>query len=385
MRFSIAHLLRTWDATQDQAVIETVVEQSLEADAAGFAAVFVPEHHFQGYSPIASTPFMTLAYLAPQLRQAWLGMAVCVVPNHHPVHLVEQMNMLDHMAKGKVLFGLGSGLHVAEGLGFGLDFNYQIAHMMQETLDIAERLWAKRPSDPPVHFETPVYKGTVLERIVPSPYREHRPLLVAVAGREASTLRAAQNGWPVMVSGFNGWNALIQYRHALAAAKHAPDVVARCMEWTSDAFQGIFIADTDEQAKIDMLTVMDGHERFNQRQWPYIRSAEQLIGVAPDLVRKRPPANDPAYYNKYCLWGSPDTIAARLQSYADIGLGNLILGFNNGLYDADRQRITRKSFDLFVKEVMPRFKDSVVPKDPLDIDLHAIESPSYVNERIGLA
>ena len=107
MRFSIVHFPRSWDAAQDEAVIDGTIEHSLAADALGFKGVFFPEHHFHGYAPTGSAPFQIASYIAPQLKQAWLGMAVVVVPLHHPVHLVEQMNLLDHLAKGRVLYGVG--------------------------------------------------------------------------------------------------------------------------------------------------------------------------------------------------------------------------------------------------------------------------------------
>ncbi len=145
MKFSIIHFPRSWDPGHDEQVIDAIVEQSLQADALGFKAVFFPEHHFHGYSPTGSDPFQIAAYVAPQLKQAWIGMAVVVVPLHHPVHLAEQMDLLDHLTKGRVLFGVGSGIHAEEGIGFGLDYDYQIKTMTTENLEIAERLW-ERPA-----------------------------------------------------------------------------------------------------------------------------------------------------------------------------------------------------------------------------------------------
>ena len=51
MEFSIIHFPRSWDAAQDEHVIDAIVEQSLAADQLGFKGVFFPEHHFHGYSP----------------------------------------------------------------------------------------------------------------------------------------------------------------------------------------------------------------------------------------------------------------------------------------------------------------------------------------------
>ncbi len=183
MDFSIIHFPRSCGAEQDEQVIDAIVEQSLAADRLGFRGVFFPEHHFHGYSPTGSAPFQIASYIAPQLTQAWLGIAVVVVPLHHPVHLVEQMNLLDHLAKGRVLYGIGSGIHAEEGVGFGLDYDYQIKSQTAENLAIAEQLWDHRLGDPPFHFATPNYAGWLLERIVPAPYRKRRPNIMGVATR----------------------------------------------------------------------------------------------------------------------------------------------------------------------------------------------------------
>jgi len=66
---------------------------------------------------------------------------------------------------------------------------------------------------------------------------------------------------------------------------------------------------------------------------------------------------------------SPDTIAQKMQTLADVGLGNVLLSFNNGLYDDERRKLSENSMRLFVKEVMPCFTPQETPSDPLAIDL----------------
>ena len=388
MKFSIIHFPRSWDNSQDEQVIDAIVEQSLQADALGFKGIFFPEHHFHGYSPTGSAPFQIASYVAPQVKQAWLGIAVVVVPLHHPVHLAEQMNLLDHLTKGRVLFGVGSGIHAEEGIGFGLDYDHQIKSMTTENLEIAEQLWDHTLEDPPLHFKTRDYSGALLERIVPGAYRKRRPNLMGVASRESSILRAARNGWPVFVSSFAGYDRFIaslkRYRHELVAAGHPPEVLKYCMEWTSETFQGMFVGETDEQAFKDMLAAMEGHERFRLRQLPFMQEAERIGGVSQANLRIRPPATDPSYYKRWCVWGSPDTVAKKLQDLADVGLGNVLMSFNNGLYDAERRKASERSINLFVKEVMPRFANSETPADPLAIELKAAEpAPQRTGERVA--
>ena len=384
MKFSICHFPRSWDEDEDTKIIRSVIDHSLQADELGFDGVFFPEHHFHGYSPTGSDPFLTAAYLAPQLKQAWLGFAVVVAPLHHPVRLVESMNHLDQLTRGKVLFGLGSGIHAEEAVGYGNNFDYQLAKMTSEFLEIADRLWDKKIDDPPVHFETPYYKGDVLERIVPAPYRRPHPYLMGVAGRESSILRAARRGWPVFVGAFDqGWRSLRAYRQELAEAGHSPEVLAHCMEWTTVTFQGMFVAETEEKAFESMLKTMTGHERHIQRQTPFIRKAEEIGNVSQEQVRVRPPANSEPYYSRFCLWGSPETVAAKLQGYADVGIGNVLMSFNNGLHDEERVQSAQESITLFATEVMPRLKGIETPKDPLAIDLG--EEMAQVGSRERLA
>src|SRR4029077_10858994 len=172
--------------------------------------------------------------------------------------------------------------------------------------------------------------------------------------------------------------------HELVAAGHAPAVLKHCMEWTTETFQGLFVAETDEQAFKDMYATMEGHERFRLRQLPFMQEAERIGGVSQANLRVRPPATDPSYYKRWCLWGSPDTIAKKLQSLADVGLGNVLMSFNNGLYDDERRKPTEKSMALFVKEVMPRFPAIKTPTNPLAIDLGGGErAAAPPAERVG--
>jgi len=371
LRISVESLPQTWDAQHDEAVIAATIEQSIWADRLGFDAVFLPEHHFHGYAPAGADPFQIGAHLAPQLTQAWLGMAVVVVPTHHPVRLVEQMNLLDHLAKGKVIFGIGSGATAQEGIGFGLNTRDQQTYVSAENLAIAEQLWDKTLDDPAITFETKYYRGIVLERIVPAPYRKRRPHLMAVGLRDESIERAARNGWPVFLP-YSGDFQLLKkalhfYRQRLAAANHGPETLAHAMGWTTHTVQGIWVAETDAQAFADMIVALEAYQRFADRRYRFNRVAEEI--GKPERRFVRPPAPTPEFYETYCLWGSPDTIAAHFQKFADIGVGNLLLCFNNTLYDADRKHVTEKSMRLFAEQVMPRLRRNVTPLDPLAIDL----------------
>jgi alkanesulfonate monooxygenase SsuD/methylene tetrahydromethanopterin reductase-like flavin-dependent oxidoreductase (luciferase family) len=128
---------------------------------------------------------------------------------------------------------------------------------------------------------------------------------------------------------------------------------------------------------------MTGHEKHLQRQLPFVRAAEALGNVSQEKVRVRPPANTEAYYSRFCLWGSPDTIRAKLQGYADAGIGNVLMSFNNGLHTPARVESARRSLNLFANEVMPHFRSLQTPVEPLAVDLGEGVLPMGGQERLA--
>jgi alkanesulfonate monooxygenase SsuD/methylene tetrahydromethanopterin reductase-like flavin-dependent oxidoreductase (luciferase family) len=60
---------------------------------------------------------------------------------------------------------------------------------------------------------------------------------------------------------------------------------------------------------------------------------------------------------KLSIAGTPDTIAAKVQQLADMGINHLHLRFM-GEVDGETAHISKSSAELFAKEVMPRFKET---------------------------
>ena len=61
--------------------------------------------------------------LAASLRHAGLGFAVVQTALHHPIRLAEQMALLDHLLKGRLIvrLGRGSSYNIYDYRGFGID------------------------------------------------------------------------------------------------------------------------------------------------------------------------------------------------------------------------------------------------------------------------
>jgi alkanesulfonate monooxygenase SsuD/methylene tetrahydromethanopterin reductase-like flavin-dependent oxidoreductase (luciferase family) len=69
MRFSVFLVGRSTAPEQDRFVMQSLIEHARQAEDRGFDAVFMPDHHFTGYAPMSSDPFVFAAYLAGQLKK----------------------------------------------------------------------------------------------------------------------------------------------------------------------------------------------------------------------------------------------------------------------------------------------------------------------------
>jgi len=85
------------------------------AEHAGFYGYHVTEHHV---TPLSTTPSPTV-YLAAAARETTrirLGALLFLLPLYHPLRLLEELCMLDHLSNGRLDIGVGRGIARARSL-----------------------------------------------------------------------------------------------------------------------------------------------------------------------------------------------------------------------------------------------------------------------------
>src|SRR5271154_2643645 len=102
-------------------------------DALGFDEAWFGEHHSAGYEIIAS-PEVFIAAAAQRTRHIRLGTGVSSLPYHHPFMLADRMVLLDHLTRGRVMFGVGPGALPSDAFMLGIDPMRQ-RDMMEESLE----------------------------------------------------------------------------------------------------------------------------------------------------------------------------------------------------------------------------------------------------------
>jgi alkanesulfonate monooxygenase SsuD/methylene tetrahydromethanopterin reductase-like flavin-dependent oxidoreductase (luciferase family) len=118
------------------------VEFNVEAEALGYCATFLVEHHFTGWNQVSAT-LQLMTWLAARTTTLRLGTAVMVLPWHNPVLLAEQAAMLDLMSGGRLDFGIGKGYRHMEFEGFCIPPEEAQARF-DEALEIILKSWTTR-------------------------------------------------------------------------------------------------------------------------------------------------------------------------------------------------------------------------------------------------
>jgi len=118
-------------------------EQVRLARAAGFDLVGIPHHYSRGPSQWFP-PLLSAAALAADAGDMRIATTVLLLPMLHPVETAEQAAMLDVLAGGRFVFGVGAGWQPAEFRALGVPMEGRLARL-EEALTVIERLWTGEP------------------------------------------------------------------------------------------------------------------------------------------------------------------------------------------------------------------------------------------------
>ena len=112
-------------------------------DELGFQEAWIGEHHSAGLETIDS-PEMFIAAAAERTKHLKFGTGVVSLPYHHPLNVANRIIQLDHMTRGRIMFGAGPGLLASDALMMGIEPE-ATRDRLQEGLDVILRLLGVRP------------------------------------------------------------------------------------------------------------------------------------------------------------------------------------------------------------------------------------------------
>jgi alkanesulfonate monooxygenase SsuD/methylene tetrahydromethanopterin reductase-like flavin-dependent oxidoreductase (luciferase family) len=190
-----------WDDIDDGQVYDADTRLSLLADELGFDVVWSVEHHFFDYS-FCPDNVVWLASMAPRLRHADVGTAAVIMPWNEPLRVAEKISLLDHIARGRLRFGLGRGLSRREYAHFrGIEMDESRARFDEGSAMVVEALetgW--------IEGNGPYYRQPRTP-IRPAPSRSFKGRTYAVASSDDSLDAAARIGAAMVMFADRSWKS----------------------------------------------------------------------------------------------------------------------------------------------------------------------------------
>lgn len=107
--------------------------EELDYDEAWFG-----EHHSGGWE-INCSPEIAIAAVARRTSRIKLGTGVISTPYHHPLMVADRIRQLDHITRGRVMFGVGPGSLPSDAYQMGVD-TAKVRDMLDESVEPLVRL-----------------------------------------------------------------------------------------------------------------------------------------------------------------------------------------------------------------------------------------------------
>jgi alkanesulfonate monooxygenase SsuD/methylene tetrahydromethanopterin reductase-like flavin-dependent oxidoreductase (luciferase family) len=161
-------------------------------DRFGFYAYHLAEHHGTPLG-LAPSPGLFMAALAQRTKRLRFGPLVYLLPLYHPLRLIEEICMLDHMSGGRLELGVGRGVSPIEVGFFGVDPG-DGPRQFPEAL----RLIKQGLTSDVLNFEGEFYRFKDVPLVLRPVQKPHPPLWYGVATPEASVWAARERANIVM-------------------------------------------------------------------------------------------------------------------------------------------------------------------------------------------
>lgn len=312
-------------------------------DRLAFDEAWLGEHHSGGYETIAA-PELMIAVAAERTRHIRLGTGVRSLPYTHPLMVADAMVQLDHMTRGRVIFGVGPGALPIDASQLGIDPS-QTRRMMEQAVEVlvplleGERVSADtgwfRLDDAALHI---------------APFTRPRMEMAVTAVRSpAGAVLAGRFGLGTLSLGGASNDALDIYGENFRICETTAEEHGQTVDRAQFRIAiPVHLAETRERAIEDL--------RYGFESWVgYAREVLPFSPVPPDVA-------DPLKFvmeTRRAIIGTPDDAIRTLQHIRDAcGFGVFLIMEQSW---ADWSAANR-SYELFARHVIPHFSGQLAPR-----------------------
>jgi limonene 1,2-monooxygenase len=310
-------------------------------DRLGYDEIWYGEHHSSAVETIAS-PELMIAAAAQRTRHIRLGTGVLSLPYHNPYVLADRIVQLDHITRGRMMFGAGPGQLAQDAQMLGLEPEL-LRPRMEEALRIMLRLFAGERVTHESDWIT--LADAELQHL---PYSDFEVAVTAILSPNGPKL-AGRHGLSLLSLGSvqpEGVEVLAEHWRVLSAEAAAEGKAADRSTWRLAG--QVFLADTMDAAIREAAYGLDNLMAHGGRV--------QGVGAAPATHAQLVDAlNESGAY----IIGTPDMAVRHIERLraASGGFGCfLLLGA-----DIARWPAMLRHYELMAEEVFPHFNGQLAP------------------------
>lgn len=330
-----------WDKRPANDIYEQRLKMLEYADRQDFFCYHLAEHHITPLS-LAPSPGVFLSAAAQRTKRIRLGPLVYLLPFYHPLRLLHEICMLDHLSQGRLELGVGRGIvpMEAERYNVNVDESWDMFH---EALDILVMGFTQDT----LNYEGKHYSYKDI-RLWIHPYQKPYPPLWYASNNLETVPWIAWHGLntstvfdpaPATKPHFD------LYRQVWQEHQHDPNRLNRHVkEPKLGLTRHVYVAPTDEQAVKECRAAFQAW--FYNINYLWAQAGSNRLDFFRDF--------DDLLAKEVILAGSPQTVREQVKrTVEDSGINYFCAIFAFG--DLTHEQMMR-SMDLFVQEVMPAFR-----------------------------
>lgn len=328
MEFGIGPLTEGSSHNSSSDTFAGIIDTARDAEALGFDSVWVGERHFSEDTSAGSSPFVLAGALAQATSDITVGTSVILAPLHHPVRTVEQAGVVDALADGRFICGLGMGYLDKEFETFDVEKPDRVPKLL-DTVGMFDRAANRDPFsyDGRVHSVEDIH---IQPEFVQSP----RPPLWIGGHSESAVRRTARIGDGFIstpgrpLSYIRDRNAILN--DELAEQDRDPDKFPRSV------ILNVFVSDSADES---WKTLEPGLRYVQERYVDWIGLDE----LTDEMWQRA---------KQSAVYGTPVEVAEQLTEYADV-LGEDMHATVHLHYPKVSADKSEAAMELFADEVIP--------------------------------
>jgi len=312
-------------------------------DRLGFDEFWCGEHHSSGWEMIAS-PEMFLAAAGQRTHRIMLGTGVVSLPYHHPFNVAQRIVQLDHLTRGRAMFGSGPGALPSDAHTLGINPLVQ-RDRQDEALGVIIRL-LRGEERFSVESEWFTLRDAQLQLL---PLQEDIPMAAASSISPSGMKIAGKHGigaLSIASTSVEGLQALpTQWSFAEEEAQKHGKTVDR-KNWR--VLMSWHLADSRAQAEKEArLGLQRWHNEYNVHVLG--RPGATRVDDPDELLAQT--AGRGASGAGAAVIGTPDDLIAAIRNLQDVTGGfGVVLGF---AHDWANREATFRSWELCARYVIP--------------------------------